>query len=336
MGNFINSLKQTPLWVRVLHAIVAVQLLAMSKPILVDGGSQNRLYLLKQTDLKQVEDVEAAESLDAIIDGTASQADYDQLNKIDSEPSQDRQALITKIDLTVGYFFILVAIFTLLWRRKSWVLAVILSLISIWCVLDSYSAVLNGGKAFSAMTPYSLAARSVCPLLLALLFIRKPIRKDDSSDLSSTSINLIDFTARIAIASTFFAHGYKAVTGYFHFQDLIILSARKIGWDIPAETAQTMLKIIGYQDIVLAVVVLLIRSKAVLYWIAAWGIITAFSRVSALGLEAYDQVLVRAANGGLALMLIALYCWYYRASSGNYLRRRHFYGIRTLTRNQSS
>jgi hypothetical protein len=113
----------------------------------------------------------------------------------------------------------------------------------------------------------------------------------------------------LAIASTFLAHGYKAVQGHYPFRDLIILSARRIGLDFSTDSVLMLLKVIGYQDIVLAILVLVTRSKLVLYWIAAWGLVTAFSRVTALGSAGIDLWLVRSPNGGLALVLIALYWW---------------------------
>ena len=316
MNKLINNLKQTPLWLWILHSIVAIQLLAMSKPILVHSGSHVSRYLIKQTDIQQVKEDKSADSLDAIINGTATEQDFDQFNQIEPEPSQEKQASIRTFDRSVGYFLIILALATCFWRKKSWLLAIALCLASVWCVLDSISAVLNGGKAFSSMTPYSLAARSISPLLLAIIFTIPPFRKNDEDNMKESGkcrllpLNVIDFITRFAIASTFYVHGYKAVTGYFHFQDLIILSTRKIGWEISAEATQTLLRIIGWQDILLAAAVLVVRSKVVLYWIAGWGIITACSRITAMGFEAYDMVLVRAANGGLALVLIALYCWY--------------------------
>ena len=76
------------------------------------------------------------------------------------------------------------------------------------------------------------------------------------------------------------------------------------------ETTLLLMRIIGWQDILLACALLLFRHKALLYWVACWGIITAFSRMTAMGFTVYDMTLIRAANGGLALVLLLFWTWH--------------------------
>ncbi len=307
------------MWAILLSAIVAIQLLAMAKPILWEDGSDLYRYATKQVDLSQAKEDVAASSLEAIINGTATASEL----SIESEKTADdqsRQQLILRIDRGVGYFLIVVGILALFVRRRSLVVASLLLIVGGWCVADSFAALLNGGKAYSGLTPCSLAARSVMPFLLALLLLVLP--KSASTKLENGSsvfdslirnrrfLNVFDIAARLALASTFLVHGYKAVQGHYPFRDLINLSARRIGLEFSTDSVLIMLKVIGYQDILLAVFVLITRSKFILYWTAIWGCVTAFSRVTALGFSGVDLWLVRSANGGLALILIALYWWF--------------------------
>ncbi len=302
-----------------LSAIVAIQLLAMAKPILWEDGSDLYRYATKQVDLSQAKEDVAASSLEAIINGTATAAEL----SIEGEKTagdQSRQQLILRIDRGVGYFLIVVGILALFVRRRSLIVASLLLIVGGWCFADSIAALLNGGKAYSGLTPYSLAARSVMPFLLALLLLFLPKSASPKSGNGSSVfdglirnrrfLNVFDIAARLALASTFLVHGYKAVQGHYPFRDLINLSARRIGLEFSTDSVLIMLKVIGYQDILLAVFVLITRSKFILYWTAIWGCVTAFSRVTALGFSGVDLWLVRSANGGLALVLIALYWWF--------------------------
>lgn len=302
-----------------LSAIVAIQLLAMAKPILWEDGSDLYRYATKQVDLSQAKEDVAASSLEAIINGTATATEL----SIEGEKTagdQSRQQLILRIDRGVGYFLIVVGILALFVRRRSLIVASLLLIVGGWCFADSIAALLNGGKAYSGLTPYSLAARSVMPFLLALLLLFLPKSASPKSGNGSSVfdglirnrrfLNVFDIAARLALASTFLVHGYKAVQGHYPFRDLINLSARRIGLEFSTDSVLIMLKVIGYQDILLAVFVLITRSKFILYWTAIWGCVTAFSRVTALGFSGVDLWLVRSANGGLALVLIALYWWF--------------------------
>ena len=307
-----------PLWAILLSAIVAIQLLAMAKPILWEDGSHLYRYATKQVDLSRAREDVATSSLEAIINGTATAAELSMEGQTTAD-DQSRQQLILRIDRGVGYFLTFVGILALFVRRRSLIVASLLLIVGAWCVADSIAALLNGGKAYSGLTPYSLAARSVMPFLLALLllFLPKSARTKpengssvfDSLIRNRRFLNVFDIAARLALASTFLIHGYKAVQGHYPFRDLINLSARRIGLEFSTDSVLIMLKVIGYQDILLAVLVLITRSKPVLYWTAIWGCVTAFSRVTALRFPGIDLWLVRSANGGLALVLIALYWW---------------------------
>lgn len=322
-----SSGNRAPLWAFLLSAVVAIQLLAMAKPILWEDGSDLYRYATKQVDLSQAKEDMAASSLEAIINGTATATELS-IEGGRTTDEQSQQQLILRIDRGVAYFLIFVGIVALFVRRRSLIVASLLLIVGGWCVADSIAAVLNGGKAYSGMTPYSLAARSVMPFLLALLllFLPKSARVKSGNGSSAFNslirnrkfLNVFDIAARLALASTFLVHGYKAVQGHYPFRDLVNLSARRIGLEFSTDSLLIILKVIGYQDILLAVFLLITRSRFVLYWTAIWGCVTAFSRVTALGFPGVDLWLVRSANGGLALVLIALYWWFERG--GNELK----------------
>lgn len=317
------STPRAPLWVWVLSAVVALQCVAMAVPILFYDGSHTYRYITKQIDLRQANEDGVARALDAVISGTATEADYAVLDAADSEPDQSAQDFAASADRAWGYGLLAIALGVLLTRRRHRPLACLLVIVSAWYLADSISAVQNGGKAFSSLSPYGAAARIASPLLLAMFLLvcpkRRQVKPGSAAPLSIAAplkpgfLNLFDWLARVAIMLTFASHGYKAVYTDDHFQDLINLSARRVGWGpFSSQTIDVLLKVIGIHDLILALLILLLRSRILLFWIAGWGIITALSRMTAMGLPVYHLTMVRAANGGLALALIAIYHWHNR------------------------
>jgi hypothetical protein len=323
MHKLYNYFQRFPMWVWLLSFIVAIQCFSMAKPILLADGSHAFRYLTRQVDLAQADESDVERSLDAIITGTATEADYASFDSVDLAPSQRPQSILRALDHAWGAALVLVGIGALCIRRHHKPLAILLGLTSLWCMVDSMSAVLNGGVTFAYLSPYGAAARTVTPLLLATVLSGLPTCSTGEriSDAYQSLfgrrfwLNAFDWCARIGIAVTFASHGHKAIAGDYYFQDLIILSARRIGLDLPTNTTLTLLDWIGYQDVLLTFAVLLTRTKWVLYWIAVWGLITAISRITAMGFEVFDLSLVRIANGGLALVLLAFYAWLSRCSS---------------------
>jgi uncharacterized membrane protein len=317
MKSKVAVLLRQPLWLWVLRFVVVFQLIAMSNAILNYGGSHILKYHTKKVDVEQVQEINAQEALEAIISGRATQADYDHLDNIEPEQPQNKQNTFLLLDQCIGYFFLTLALVASCYFGKNvsvaWVLLLLFALTSLWGIYDSLCALTNGGKAFYQWIPWSVAARSVTPVLfgIALLIFSKKRSNESSENIDQSwfALNAFDFLARISIALTFFAHGYKAWEKHGAFQDLILLSARRVNLSLTTDSIGILSKIIGVQDILLAMLILSIRSKVVMYWIAAWGIITAFSRITALGGEAYNLVLLRAANGGLALSLVCFYVW---------------------------
>lgn len=109
----------------------------------------------------------------------------------------------------------------------------------------------------------------------------------------------------IAAASTFAAHGYKAIEGYGPFVDLILLSDDQwTEWGIRQAGANGLLLVIGIADLMVAGLLLLFRWRVAAFYMTVWGLITASSRVTALGMEAWPETVMRIANGGVPLAIL--------------------------------
>lgn len=117
----------------------------------------------------------------------------------------------------------------------------------------------------------------------------------------STS-KLAGWILRVAVAGEFLGHGVFAIQG----------KATWIGWitellrvDVP--TATTLLTVVGWTDVAVAILVLSYPVRAVLLWAAAWGFWTALVR-PIVGEPVWDFV-ERWANWGAPLALLFLRGW---------------------------
>ena len=147
------------------------------------------------------------------------------------------------------------------------------------------------------------AVRFTTPLAMLLL-----LRKFATSGINFAKVATLLLTA--AAASTFIAHGYVAQLSPPHgpFVDLILLSdLRLFQFGLEQSTAETLLKIIGWADIVVGALLLLTRWRMMAVYMIIWGLITAASRMTAFGVSAWPETFIRAANGGAPLVLLLLY-----------------------------
>ncbi|MEZ6066828.1 MAG: hypothetical protein R3B90_14240 [Planctomycetaceae bacterium] len=159
----------------------------------------------------------------------------------------------------------------------------------------------------SRLQPAAHAARYLAPLALLLLDWWPPVVK---FSLGRAGVGL--FFLRLGAAATFAGHGLQALRQSReggHFVELITGSMEHVfHWDVSTDHAQLALGVIGGMDIGLAIGLMLVRSRPIACWMGVWGILTAVSRVLALGPEAYPMVLIRFAHGGAPFTLF-LY-WY--------------------------
>ncbi|QDV23526.1 hypothetical protein [Aureliella helgolandensis] len=149
------------------------------------------------------------------------------------------------------------------------------------------------------------AVRYVAPV--ALLLLGRGLVPDVAAERRSTPSKLAIRLLLVATSATFAAHGYKAMEHYGPFTDLILLSDLQWPqWNLTQETAERLLTTIGVVDLVVAFLLLASQSRAVALYMAAWGFMTAASRITALGVDAWPETVVRIANGGVPLV-IAVY-----------------------------
>lgn len=177
----------------------------------------------------------------------------------------------------------------------------ILGFVSFWFFALATAEMIRGGV-FAEWAIPEQAVRFVTPLalLFSLLFRFR--------DGSRWQEHWIAGMLRLSIGATFAVHGFKAIVGYGPFIDLILLSD-PLPWfgEISQSTAERILWMIGWVDVVLAVVIMFVRSRWIALYMAFWGFLTAGSRMLALGVDAWPESLIRVANGGAPLALVFLF-----------------------------
>ncbi|MAT70283.1 MAG: hypothetical protein CMJ58_12260 [Planctomycetaceae bacterium] len=109
---------------------------------------------------------------------------------------------------------------------------------------------------------------------------------------------------RWALAVTFAAHGVEALQHNPVFVDLLLDFARRwLRFDMPEQSARWLLTAIGVMDVAVAVLCVTTRWRGVLLWMAAWGLVTALSRVAANGWFWWHDVAVRAPHFAVPLAI---------------------------------
>lgn len=108
----------------------------------------------------------------------------------------------------------------------------------------------------------------------------------------------IAWVLRAAIALTFVGHGFFAITGRVHW--LSYLTA----WGFSIETSEMLLPIIGWTDMIVALLIVLYPHRVVVLWAILWTIATALSRP--LSGEHFMKFIERGANIGAPIALYYL------------------------------
>ena len=176
--------------------------------------------------------------------------------------------------------------------------------ISAWFALSAVAEMVLGGAPFLRIVLAADAIRILVPAALVLL---------PDPDEFATDARLADWSRRLLALGagvTFIAHGWEALQHNPQFVDYLLLTSRSwLDAPLAESTALFMLTVIGVVDMLLGLLVLAgHRSRVVLGYMAAWGLITALARTVYGGIWAYPSTLVRTANGGgpLALLLLTL------------------------------
>ncbi|MCC5876659.1 MAG: hypothetical protein JJU11_10620 [Candidatus Sumerlaeia bacterium] len=165
--------------------------------------------------------------------------------------------------------------------------AIVAGLIGGAIMLEAWAAYSFGGNHFSEWSMWSSMLRYMAPLSLAVFLLPGKVWK------YITALWML----RIAVAVVFAVHGFQALGRHPGFIDLLIGTSRNlIGYRLTESTAVVMLQVIGVVDVIVAIAVLIGKWRPLLAWLCFWSAITAASRVTALGIMSYPEILLRSSH----------------------------------------
>ena len=203
------------------------------------------------------------------------------------------------IDRVIAIAFLLVAVVGVVrpWRAGY-------ALMAAWYLVIPLARGWNGGAAFTELAVLAHAVRWAAPLAVALL-----PRAGDRPSVDAAGTPALAWTLRAALAATFAIHGYEALSAHPQFVDYLLLADSRIaGLGLDQSGAETVLACIGVVDLACAAALLSERRmrRGLLAYMAFWGFLTASARVVHAGEHGVHEMLIRAANGGVALALFVV------------------------------
>lgn len=161
------------------------------------------------------------------------------------------------------------------------------------------------GEAFNSLIPLEHCARWMTPVLLLLLL------PSDGKTISTRRLVTTMWLMRLTVAIAFAAHGYKAIEGYGPFLDYLLSAANGLlGWDASEATMTIVLTIIGWVDLLVAILLLTTHWRTVALYMMLWALIGAGARVIHSGLPSTFEVAIR--SGNYCLPLAVLLYFHYR------------------------
>ena len=224
------------------------------------------------------------------------------------------EARVVWIHQIAGWCLVVSAGLTLV--RPCWP---VLMPVVLWQLLHVIAKTRMGGDPFYEINLLAQSTRILAPLGLMLLDPwpldswqrrTRPMKPDLSAKhLSAERVTAAFVLLRIAVAITFAAHGFEAWQRHPKFVDFNIVVAHDLlGWSVTQDTAEAILAAIGTIDLVAAVLLLLGRRwRAVVFYMAFWGLVTALARVVYAGAAefsvTYHQTFVRACHAGVPLAI---------------------------------
>jgi len=191
-----------------------------------------------------------------------------------------------------------------------------------YLLLEAVLSVKVGGSPFSALAPAAAALRFGTPLITPWLlmgyFQNVSLRGCDSTNLldranadtgwwQKNSFRSGAIFLRLATGLVFLSHGYEAWHHHPMFIDLVIgTGARQLDLWFDESRVTSGLSVIGAVDIVVGLGLLVSSNRFLLAWAAAWGLVTALSRMTGFGWGAYPEVLYRATHFLVPFALLLL------------------------------
>lgn len=200
-------------------------------------------------------------------------------------------------------------------RVAQWLDFVALTYVTTWMFLLAVAQMLRG-EMYAELAIGEQAVRFTTPFAMLLLL-------HSFGERAGGLARIAGIILLLATAVTFGSHGYVATQLHGPFVDLILLTdLRLTKFGLGQSSAEILLGIIGWADIVVAALLLLTRWRPIAVYMAIWGLISAASRMTAFGLVAWPETLIRVANAGapFALLLIYTDSWF---NSGRTENRKH-------------
>lgn len=204
-----------------------------------------------------------------------------------------RESWCNSIDRAAAVLLPLFAVCASVPRRAR---LVFLLPIALWFLTDAIAAVIGRNESHSQLAPLERMVRYLVPIALPLLASERGIRR------------VGEVLLRVSAACVFAAHGAKAWLLDPQFQDLLwslFRRLRALGVDVRPDPDRIdhALHVIGGVDLTLAALVLLTRWRTVALYMAAWGLITAGSRLVLWGMPGLAECALRALNAAVPFYL---------------------------------
>ncbi|WP_373494537.1 hypothetical protein [Aquiflexum sp.] len=172
----------------------------------------------------------------------------------------------------------------------------LLVIISLLTLALAYIIKRQAGSPFTEWSIPSHFIRIILPIGILLLATNK-----------QKNIRGAYWVLLVGLSITFITHGLEAWSLHPRFIDYLLISSEKtLGIRFKQSSAEIVLKVIGTIDILVALSTLVFPKNAVFYWMAFWGFVTAFARVTELGLGLYPEVLIRAGHWLVPISLVWL------------------------------
>ncbi len=165
-----------------------------------------------------------------------------------------------------------------------------LAFMSAWFIALSLGTWSAGGHELAWLAPANHALRALAPIALWLLLPGKQGSGTRHVERRLVALWLL----RLSAAATFAGHGLLSIRQHPPFIDLILGSTRRLAdWTMSESTACGLLETIGVLDLAVAALILVRPLRYVPAYMACWGLISAASRVTERGLEAWPELLLR-------------------------------------------
>jgi len=183
-----------------------------------------------------------------------------------------------------GWALIASAPLVLLWRTTPFC-----AIATVWVSVELLTR-LVANQRFDDLAPLSMALRVAAPIALLMIARQRT--------------TLAAWALRLAASATFAGHGIQCLQQNPIFIDYLLGASMQMGFDVSESAARDAMIVIGAVDIFAAGWLLFRPLRPVLYYMAAWGLITALARTVHSGWGGLTETLVRTIHctGPLAVL----------------------------------